>query len=96
MDLRSLRVRRTVVAYLALAVAACSGPAVPTRQNSQATTALPKIANANIGGYLLEYECAGTGSPTVILEAAGCPGMLMDDPPGPTCQRRCVSRPDRR
>ena len=29
----------------------------------------PKIAYANIGGYLLAYECAGAGSPTVILEA---------------------------
>ena len=38
-------------------------------QGGHAATAQPKIAYANIGGYLLAYECAGTGSPTVILEA---------------------------
>jgi pimeloyl-ACP methyl ester carboxylesterase len=27
------------------------------------------VRYANIGGYLLAYECAGTGNPTVILEA---------------------------
>jgi hypothetical protein len=27
------------------------------------------VRYANIGGYLLAYECAGTGSPAVILEA---------------------------
>jgi len=29
----------------------------------------PAVRYANIGGYLLAYECAGAGSPTVILEA---------------------------
>jgi len=69
MGLRSWRVRLAVLAWLALAVAACGGQAAPASQGNQATTAQPKIAYANIGGYLLAYECAGTGSPTVILEA---------------------------
>jgi hypothetical protein len=29
----------------------------------------PAVRYASIGGYLLAYQCAGTGSPTVILEA---------------------------
>jgi hypothetical protein len=29
----------------------------------------PQIRLADVGGYKLAYECAGTGSPTVILEA---------------------------
>jgi pimeloyl-ACP methyl ester carboxylesterase len=29
----------------------------------------PEIQLADVGGYRLAYECAGTGSPTVILEA---------------------------
>lgn len=69
MGLRSWRVRPAVLACLALAVAACGGQAAPASQGNQAITAQPKIAYANIGGYLLAYECVGTGSPTVILEA---------------------------
>ena len=66
MNLRWLQARRVVLASLALAAAACGGQTAPA---SRATTAQPKIAYANIGGYLLAYECAGAGSPTVILEA---------------------------
>ena len=66
MNLRWLRTRRVVLASLAVAAAACGGQAAPA---GRATTAQPKIAYANIGGYLLAYECAGTGSPSVILEA---------------------------
>ena len=66
MNLRWLRTRRVVLASLAVAAAASGGQAAPA---GRATTAQPKIAYANIGGYLLAYECAGTGSPSVILEA---------------------------
>jgi pimeloyl-ACP methyl ester carboxylesterase len=66
MNLRWLRARRVVLAILALTATACGGQAAPA---SRATTVQPKIAYANIGGYLLAYECAGAGSPTVILEA---------------------------
>jgi pimeloyl-ACP methyl ester carboxylesterase len=69
MGLRSWRVRLAALACLALAIAACGGHAAPASQGNQATTAQPKIAYANIGGYLLAYECAGTGRPAVILEA---------------------------
>jgi pimeloyl-ACP methyl ester carboxylesterase len=69
MGLRSWRVRLAGLAGLALAVAACADQATSARPGSQATTMQPKVAYANIGGYLLAYECAGTGSPTVILEA---------------------------
>ena len=66
MNLRWLRARRVVLAGLILAAVACGSQAAPA---SRATTAQPKVAYANIGGYLLAYECAGAGSPTVILEA---------------------------
>lgn len=68
MDLRSLRAR-LVRASVALAVAACSGQAPPAGPARQRTAAQPRIGYANIGGYLLAYECAGTGRPAVILEA---------------------------
>jgi pimeloyl-ACP methyl ester carboxylesterase len=69
MGLRSVWARLAVAAGLALALTACGGPARPPGQSGHATVAPPKIAYANIGGYLLAYQCAGTGSPTVILEA---------------------------
>ena len=66
MILRSLVTRLGIVSVLALMVVACS-VAPPARQASQRTPL--RVRYANIGGYLLAYECAGTGSPTVILEA---------------------------
>jgi hypothetical protein len=66
MNLRWLRTRRVVLASLAVAATACGGQVAPA---GRAATAQPKIAYANIGGYLLAYECAGTGSPSIILEA---------------------------
>jgi pimeloyl-ACP methyl ester carboxylesterase len=68
MDLRSLRAR-LVLAGVALAVAACSGQAPSPGQARQPAAAQPRIGYANIGGYLLAYECTGTGRPAVILEA---------------------------
>jgi hypothetical protein len=67
MDFRSLRAR-LVLAGVAVVVAACSGQAPPAGQARQ-HTAQPRIGYANIGGYRLAYECAGTGRPAVILEA---------------------------
>jgi pimeloyl-ACP methyl ester carboxylesterase len=69
MDLRSRRARRVVLAGLALTVAACGGHAAPARQVTRPAAAQPTIAYANIGGYLLAYECVGAGHPAVILEA---------------------------
>jgi hypothetical protein len=69
MDLRSRRARRAVLAGLALTVAACGGHAAPARQVTRPAGAQPTIAYANIGGYLLAYECVGAGHPAVILEA---------------------------
>ncbi len=68
MDLRSLRAR-LVLAGAVLAMAACSGQAPPAGQGRQPAAAKPRIGYANIGGYLLAYECAGTGRPAVVLEA---------------------------
>jgi pimeloyl-ACP methyl ester carboxylesterase len=54
-----------------LAVVACasctSAPAPRTPEPSVLTT--PEIKVADVGGYKLAYECAGSGSPTVLLEA---------------------------
>ena len=61
--------QRLVFGSLAVAVVACAGQVTQARQGYQATTARPKISYANIGGYLLAYECTGTGRLTVILEA---------------------------
>jgi pimeloyl-ACP methyl ester carboxylesterase len=52
-----------------VAVAACGGAPRPAHQPGRRATALPVVRYADIGGYLLAYECAGTGSPTVVLEA---------------------------
>ena len=48
-------------------------PARGVRFGASVTAHLPspkaRIGRANIGGYSLAYQCAGHGSPTVILEA---------------------------
>jgi pimeloyl-ACP methyl ester carboxylesterase len=62
-------VRGWLAVLAVLAVAACGGAARPARQPGQPAPAPAAVRYANIGGYLLAYECAGTGSPTVILEA---------------------------
>jgi len=67
MSLRSVRAWLAVLAVLA--VAACGGAAPPARQAAQPGPVAPAVRYASIGGYLLAYQCAGTGSPTVILEA---------------------------
>jgi len=67
MGLRSVRGWLAVVAVVA--VAACSGAAPHDRPHAQRASALPAVRYANNGGYLLAYQCAGSGSPTVILEA---------------------------
>ena len=69
MDLRWLRTRRMVLASLAVAMAACGSQAAPAGHGGHTAAAQPKIAYADIGGYRLAYECAGTGRPMVILEA---------------------------
>jgi len=65
------RVLLAVSVVVVLAAVSCSGgaptPAPASRRPGPVTS--PRIARADIGGYSLAYECAGTGSPTVILEA---------------------------
>jgi pimeloyl-ACP methyl ester carboxylesterase len=68
-DLRSSPGWLVVLAGVALVVVACGSQAAPVSQGKHAAAARPKIGYADIGGYRLAYECAGTGRPTVILEA---------------------------
>lgn len=64
-----IRNLRTLTAALTLtgAVACTSTPVPHAARPSAAGT--PTIQLADVGGYKLAYECAGTGSPAVILEA---------------------------
>jgi pimeloyl-ACP methyl ester carboxylesterase len=48
--------------------AACTGAPVPHAAPPSALDT-PAIQLADVGGYRLAYECAGSGSPAVILEA---------------------------
>jgi pimeloyl-ACP methyl ester carboxylesterase len=68
-DLVSLGSQRAWLAVLAVLAAAACGGAPPAGQAGQPGPAPAQARYANIGGYLLAYECAGTGHPTVILEA---------------------------
>jgi pimeloyl-ACP methyl ester carboxylesterase len=54
-----------------LLMAACTsnGPASAPAPAPSPVIASPLIERADVGGYQLAYECAGTGSPAVILEA---------------------------
>jgi pimeloyl-ACP methyl ester carboxylesterase len=57
-----------LAALTLVGAAACtSTPVHHTAPPSVVST--PEIELADVGGYKLAYECAGTGSPTVILEA---------------------------
>ena len=62
-----------------LAAVSCSGGArTPSPAASRpGPSTSPRIGRGDIGGYSLAYECAGTGSPTVILEA-GCTASGID------------------
>ena len=54
---------------LALAApAACTSTPAP-HAAAPSVTVTPSIRLADVGGYRLAYECAGSGSPAVILEA---------------------------
>jgi hypothetical protein len=67
-----VRVPALWLAGLALLVGAagCSGtPAAPPASPRPSVAGTPEIRQADVGGYELAYECAGTGSPTVVLEA---------------------------
>lgn len=61
---------RTLAALAALTLVgiACTTAPVP-HSSSPSVTQTPEIQLADVGGYKLAYECAGTGSPAVILEA---------------------------
>ena len=69
MDRRSAWAGLAAAVGLVLSLTSCAGQVSSGMRAAQARTAAPKVAYANIGGYLVAYECAGTGTPTVILEA---------------------------
>jgi pimeloyl-ACP methyl ester carboxylesterase len=60
---------RAWLAVAAVVVVAACGGAVPRARQAGQPAPPPRVRFANIGGYRLAYECAGAGSPTVILEA---------------------------
>jgi hypothetical protein len=67
MDFRSLRARLVLASVAWLWPRAAARRRPPAGQTTRGGGA--RIGYANIGGYLLAYECAGTGRPAVILEA---------------------------
>jgi pimeloyl-ACP methyl ester carboxylesterase len=74
MDRRSAWAGPAAAIGLILSLASCAGPGSAGMRGAQAGATMPATGYANIGGYLLAYECAGTGTagpgpPTVILEA---------------------------
>ena len=58
--------RKWITALTFVTVASCTGTAATT-----SPTASPSLeaGRADIGGYTLAYQCEGSGSPTVLLEA---------------------------
>ena len=62
-------VRSLAVLWILALSTACSGAGHPSGGPSSTGPADPTIGRADVGGYSLAYECEGTGSPTVILEA---------------------------
>jgi hypothetical protein len=64
----SIRPWSLMAAFVVLA--ACSGsPGSTTEPPRPSVSPTASIELADVGGYKLAYECAGTGSPTVVLEA---------------------------
>ena len=64
----SVKATRFAVA-LVLGAAACTGDASTPATPPSSAIPTPQISRADVGGYQLAYECAGHGSPSVILEA---------------------------
>jgi len=60
------RIWRPLALAPLLLMASCTGSASTT---SATPSSSPDAGRADIGGYSLAYQCEGTGSPTVILEA---------------------------
>jgi pimeloyl-ACP methyl ester carboxylesterase len=67
-----------VAALAFLTLASCSGAATTTGATASSSAAATTVATpssaleagrADIGGYTLAYQCEGSGSPTVLLEA---------------------------
>lgn len=57
------------LAALVLTAGCSSSPTHTPALPRQSVVPTPEIQLADVGGYRLAYECAGTGSPAVILEA---------------------------
>lgn len=54
-----------------LVLVACSAGSTPSSSPSGSTTASPasSVHEIDVGGYALDLECSGKGSPTVVFEA---------------------------
>lgn len=63
------RIARAAAPWLLLVAASCSGGGSPPGHVRPSSPGAPRIHRADVGGYRLAYECAGSGGPTVILEA---------------------------
>lgn len=59
--------RRLAPVLLAALLAACGSSAAPTTGPTQQEGAT--AGRVDVGGYELHWECRGTGSPTIVLEA---------------------------
>jgi pimeloyl-ACP methyl ester carboxylesterase len=62
-------VRFVLAAGILLAASSCRAGGAPSAGLSPFSPSSPTLKMANVGGYSLAYQCQGTGSPTVILEA---------------------------
>jgi len=69
MDRRSAWAGVAVAVGLVLSLVSCAGQGSSGMRAVQGRATAPRVAYANIGSYRLAYECAGTGTPMVILEA---------------------------
>jgi len=67
--IRNMGIRRCLLLGLAFLATTSCGAGPPAPAPTPAPTRVATLRMANIGGYSLAYECLGTGSPAVILEA---------------------------
>jgi len=62
--------RLLCIGALVVACGCSAGQSLPGASSTSGGSPAPAVtARADVGGYSLAYECMGTGSPTVILEA---------------------------
>jgi pimeloyl-ACP methyl ester carboxylesterase len=66
---QSTQLRHVLLLMLALILLASWGDSLPTPSLSPITVTPVFAGKVDVGGYGLYLECAGTGSPTVVLES---------------------------